>query len=219
MQKNQALITDIKDVMKEILDSLEEVESLDVDLSFKAEERDGNAYITPTATNLLASQKFKEELSQKECLKTAKCLTVHSEEFVLTHAHQGQQAVKTIKEYLLPNIQKCIEDQFLTFSDPIFETMGIIDCFRWEYDDSNYQVKEIKIISENCCQPFLQHNFKVDPAIYESRELKKLSRYRQLPHSSMIWDAIFNHHSVKFGHILLLAELKIPKEWASSTAE
>ena len=66
MQKSQALITDIKDAMKKTLDSLEELKSLDVDLPFGAEERDGNAYITPTATNLPASQKFKEELSQKE---------------------------------------------------------------------------------------------------------------------------------------------------------
>ena len=66
MQKSQALITDIKDAMKETLDSLEELRSLDVDLPFGAEERDGNAYITPTATNLPASQKFKEKLSQKE---------------------------------------------------------------------------------------------------------------------------------------------------------
>ena len=35
----------------------------------------------------------------------------------------------------------------------------------------------------------------------------------------MIWDAIFKHHSVKFGHILLLAELIIAMEWASSTVE
>ena len=77
--------------MKETLDSLEELKSLDVDLPFEAEERDGNAYITPTATNLPASQKFTEELSQKEREKAAKCLTVHREEFVITHAHQGNR--------------------------------------------------------------------------------------------------------------------------------
>ena len=65
---------------------------LEVDLLFEAEERDGNTYITPTA-----SQKFKEELSQKEQAKAAKCLTVHREEFVIIHAHQGNQAVKRIK--------------------------------------------------------------------------------------------------------------------------
>ena len=45
--------------------------------------------------------------------------------------------------------------------------MYIIDCFRWDYDDSTYGFKEIKIISEHFRQPLLQHNFKVDPAIYE----------------------------------------------------
>ena len=99
--------------------------------------------------------------------------------------------------------------------------MCIIDCFRWDYDDNNYGVKEIKIISVHFLQPLLQHKFKVDRAIYEFRELKKLvkSRYRQLSHSSMIWDTIFKHHTVKFGHILLLVELIIAMEWASSTVE
>ena len=73
--------------MKEILDSLEELKNLDVDLPFEVEERDGNAYITPRATNLPASQKFKEKLCQKERSKAAKCLTVHREEFVINHAH------------------------------------------------------------------------------------------------------------------------------------
>ena len=35
----------------------------------------------------------------------------------------------------------------------------------------------------------------------------------------MIWDAIFKHHSVKFGYILLLAELIIAMETVSSTEE
>ena len=38
-EKNQAVITDIKDVVKELLDHLEELESLDVDLLCEAEER------------------------------------------------------------------------------------------------------------------------------------------------------------------------------------
>ena len=59
MQKSQALITDSKDAMKETLHSLEELKSLDVDLSLEEEETDGNAYITPTVTTLPASQKFK----------------------------------------------------------------------------------------------------------------------------------------------------------------
>ena len=54
------------------------------------------------------------------------------------------------------------------------KVMCIIDCFRWDYDDSNYGVKEIKIISEHLRQPLSQLKFKVDPAIYEFRDLKKL---------------------------------------------
>ena len=57
-------MTDTKNVMKET-DSLEELEGLDGVLPFEVSERDGNVYITPAASNLLACQKFKE-LSQKE---------------------------------------------------------------------------------------------------------------------------------------------------------
>ena len=146
---------------------------------FETKERDANAYIIATATNLPASQKCKEELSQKKRAKAAKCITVHREEFVINHAHQGKQAVKRINENLLPNVQKCIKDRFSTFSDPIFEAMCIIHCFRWDYDDSNYGVKEIIIvISEHFHQPLLQHNFKVDPAMCEFRELKKVVKSR-----------------------------------------
>ena len=42
-------------------------------------------YITPTAANCPASQKFRKELSQKEHAKAVKCLTVQREEFVVTH--------------------------------------------------------------------------------------------------------------------------------------
>ena len=86
MQRSQALITDIKVVMKETLDSVE-LESHDLDLLFEWEERDGNVYITPTAANCPTSQKFKKELSQKEHAKAANCLTVQREEFVITHLH------------------------------------------------------------------------------------------------------------------------------------
>ena len=56
------------------------------------------------------------------------------------------------------------------------------------------------MISEHFHQTLLQHKFnKVDPAIYEFQELKKLVKlhYPQLSHSSLVWDAIFKHHSVK----------------------
>ena len=85
MQRSQALITVIMVVMKETLDSVEELEGHDLDLLFEWEERDGNVYITPTAANCPASQKFKKELSQKEHAKAVKCLTVQREEFVITH--------------------------------------------------------------------------------------------------------------------------------------
>ena len=89
---------------------MEELESLYEDVPFEAEERDDYAYIRPTATNFPASQKIKE-FSKKKRAKAAKCLS--------SWCHSS-------------NIQKCIKDQFSTFSDTIFKAMCIIDCFRWD---------------------------------------------------------------------------------------
>lgn len=62
-------------------------------------------------------------------------------------------------------------------------------CFRRNYDDSNYGVKEINIISEHFPQILLQYKFKLDSAIHEFQEPKKLLK--------SIWDAIFKPHSLK----------------------
>ena len=64
---------------------MEELEGHDLDLLFEWDERDVNVYITPTAANCPASQKFRKELSQKEHAKAVKCLTVQRKEFVVTH--------------------------------------------------------------------------------------------------------------------------------------
>ena len=193
MQKNQALITDIKDPMKKPLVRLEELKSLDVDLPFEVEESDGNAYITSIATNLPASQKCNEELSQKECAKAAALQFIgRSSSLPIPYSSRKTGCEKNQREPPAKST-KIHRRSILN----ILEAMCIIVCFRWDYDDSNYGVKEMKIISEHFRQPLLQHKFKVDPAIYEFRELKKLvnSRYCQLSHSCMIWDAIFKHHS------------------------
>ena len=69
-------------------------------------------------------------------------------------------------------------------------------CFRRNYNDSNYDVKEINIISKHFPQTLLQYKFKLDSTIHEFQEPKKLLK--------SIWDAIFKPQSkdVKFGHIL-----------------
>ena len=204
MQKSQALINSIKDAMKKTLVSLEELKSLDVDLPFEVEERDGNVYITSIAANLPASQKFNEELSHKEFAKAA-ALQFIGRSLLLPIPYSSRKTGCEKNQREPPAKSTKIHRRSIL---NILEFMCIIDCFRWDYDDSDYRVKEIKIISEHFCQPLLQHKFKGDPAINEFRELKRLveSHYRQLSHSCMIWDAIFKHHSVKFDHILILAE-------------
>ena len=163
MQKNQALITDIKDAMKKPLVRLEELKSLDVDLPFEVEESDGNAYITSVATNLPASQKFNKELSQKECAKAA-ALQFIGRSLLLPIPYSSRKTGCEKNQREPPAKSTKIHRRSIL---NILEAMCIIDCFRWDYDDSNYGVKEIKIISEHFRQPLLQHKFKVDPAIYE----------------------------------------------------
>ena len=130
-------------------------------------------------------------------------------------------AVTRIKEKLLPAIKSCIADRFSSFDEPIFEAMNIIDHHRWDYTNNAYGVSEIKHLASHFVIPLSQHKFNVDAAIYEFRKLKVLvnTRYRHLSCSSSMWEVIATKHSESYGHILLIAELILCMEWASSTVE
>ena len=73
----------------------------------------------PEATNLPATQRFKEKnkLSEKERVK--KSLTVHRKELKVKNVYQGKRGLKSIKETLLPAITDHISYRFASFTGKI----------------------------------------------------------------------------------------------------
>ena len=69
MQKQNALITDIRDSLQECLEKLDEFAQEDIDSPFEsAQDEDGKLMILPKATNFPATQQFKQtnQLSEKQ---------------------------------------------------------------------------------------------------------------------------------------------------------
>ena len=69
MQKQNALITKIHDSLQQCLEKLDEFVQEDIDLPFKSTQyEDGKLMILPKATNLSATQQFKQtnQLSEKQ---------------------------------------------------------------------------------------------------------------------------------------------------------
>ena len=75
MQKQNALITDIRDSLQQCLEKLDEFAREDIDLAFEsARDEDRKLMILPKATTLLATQQFKQtnQLSEKQKKKAQK---------------------------------------------------------------------------------------------------------------------------------------------------
>ena len=86
--------------MQQCLEKLDEFAQEDIDLPFEsARDEDGKLMILPKATNLLATQQFKQtnQLSEKQKKRAEKCLTVHREKFEISNEYQRKQAVNRIK--------------------------------------------------------------------------------------------------------------------------
>ena len=61
MQKKNALITDIRDSLQQCLEKLDGFAQEDIDLPFEsARDEDGKLMILPKASNLPATQQFKQ---------------------------------------------------------------------------------------------------------------------------------------------------------------
>ena len=100
MQKQNALITDIRDSLQQCLEKLDEFAREDIDLPFEsARDEDRKLMILPKAATLLATQQFKQinQVSEKQKKSAEKCLTVHREKFEISHEYQRKQAVNRIK--------------------------------------------------------------------------------------------------------------------------
>ena len=99
--------------------------------------------------------------------------------------------------------------------------MNFNDHTRWDYDDSTYAIDEVKMLANHFSTTLIHTNFKLDAAITEFRQLKNLvkSCYQHFSHSTSLWKMIASKHHDQYPHILLLVEIILSMEWASSTVE
>ena len=181
--------------------------------------------ILPKATNLPATQQFKQtnQLSenQKKKKPAEKCLTIHREKFEISNEYQGKQAVNRIKETLLLSVKSAIRDRLASLEDAEYSAMNFNDHTRWDYDDSTYAIDDVKMLANHFSTTLIHTNFKLDAAITEFRQLKNLvkSCYQHFSHSTSLWKMIASKHHDQYPHILLLVEIILSMEWASSTVE
>ena len=99
--------------------------------------------------------------------------------------------------------------------------MNFTDHSRWDYDDSTYPIDDIKMLANHFSTTLLHADFTLDAAIFELQQLKKLvkSCYQHFSHSTSLWAMIASKHHDQYPHILLLVEIILSMEWASSTVE
>ena len=91
MQNQNALVTDIRDNLEQCLEKLDEFTEEEVVLPFDATQSAGGQFlvISPKAKNLPTTQQFKNtnQLSKKQRRRAEKCLTIHREEFNISHEY------------------------------------------------------------------------------------------------------------------------------------
>lgn len=224
MQKNDVLISDIKDALGDSVEKLRDLKKEETELPFESHAtEDGDVIINVQATNLPATQRFKDEnkLSTKERERLEKLLKVHREEYKVRNVHAGKQELVRIKETLLPAIIDHINCRFASFQAPIYESLArIIDHHRWDYENMRAECEMIKIAADHFSIPLKHEMFSLDLAIEEFKGIKRLvkNRYHHLEAATM-WLSIFFKHSETFVNIILLAELILCLMWASSTVE
>ena len=201
MQKQNALITYIRDSLQQCLEKLDKFAQEDIDLPFEsARGEGGKLMILPKATNSPATQQFKQTnlLSEKQTKnkkqkkRAEKCLPVHREKFEISNEYQRKQPVNRIKETLLLSVKLAIRDHLVSLEDAEYNAMNFNDHSRWDYDENTYKIDDIKMLANHFATTLIDADFKLDAAIFEFHQLKKLvkSRYQHFSHSTSLWNTI-----------------------------
>ncbi|XP_064605788.1 zinc finger protein 862-like [Liolophura sinensis] len=222
-QESQKLVTEVIVVMKSAEDNLAAVAENNEELPFPAEINDDSVTITASATNLPANQNFKEknQLTEKQKTKAQRCTSVTRECFTVKKVAQGREAVKRIKQELIPGIVSHITNRMKSFDEEIFSAFKIADHSLWDYSNADYGVAEIKAISSHFEDSLKSHGFSIDLALFEWRALKKVVRdkYQHFTNKVAMWKQLFIHYQVQFPHILLIIELVLVTPYSSASVE
>ena len=182
IQKRNTVVTDIRDNLEQCLEKLDEFTEEEMVLPFDAKRSaDGQSLlIAPKATNLPATQQFKNicQLSEKQRRRAEKCLTVHRDEFKVIRDYQDKQAVKRVKEQLLPSMKLEISDRLDSMNDPEFKATNFIDHLRWNYDENTYAIDDIKPLAAHFSNTLSHADFKLNAATFKFEQIKKLVKFR-----------------------------------------
>ena len=61
---------------------------------------------------------------------------------------EGKQDVKHSQSNFLTLINDCKSQRFESFDNKIFKTMAAVDYHHWDFENSNYGIKCIKVIAD-----------------------------------------------------------------------
>lgn len=99
--------------------------------------------------------------------------------------------------------------------------MVIVDHHRWDHDNSNYGIDEINNLADHFSEPLKFHEFNLQAALFEFRQLKKLvhAKYSHMQQPTSLWNVIFQQHTEAFPNILLVFEIILCISCSSSNVE
>ena len=99
--------------------------------------------------------------------------------------------------------------------------MVVVDHQRWNFEDSNYGIEDIKVIADHFKSSLAYQKYDHQAVILEFQQLKKLvkAKYRCFMNSSSLWEIIFQQHNEAHPTILLIVEILLVISFSSSNIE
>ena len=90
---------------------------------------------------------------------------------------------------MIESITHCFE----SFEDDVFQSMVIVDHHRWDYENANYRINEINSLANHFSKSLKFHDFNLQAALFEFRQLKKLGhgKYSHMQQPTLLWNVIF----------------------------
>lgn len=139
-QSSKTLVTEVVEEMEKTCQRLNDLSQRDTDFPFPVQEENDSVTGTAEATNLPATQRFKEtnQLTEKQRLKAEKCISIIRESYAVKRVNQGRKSVKRIKEKLIPAIATYLTTRLKSFDDDIFKAFKIADHPNYDYMNAEY---------------------------------------------------------------------------------
>ena len=191
MQSQSSLVTDITEKVKETKEKLEELKEIEEELPFESHvDENENLIITVEGTNRPLKQAYleKHQMTEKQKRKFRKYNHVVREDYKVNNVANGKKVVKKIKDDLITAIINKLTERYQSFEQPVIVAMKLCDHTLWDHTDPNQMVDKIKILAGHFEVPLSKHNFSMEKAIMEFRDLKRLANRN---YSSFKYNTLF----------------------------